>query len=143
MCIESLMSDTLATIQARRAEIARAISLLQTEDQELATAEAVLQRFSRAAKPGSTVGLPPNPRSRPRNQREFVLDVLASSEPVWLRSSDIVRLAKLRWGVDLPEPSLRPLLSVMKQQRLIVRKGRLVALSERAPETTRTGRPEV
>lgn len=137
------MSDTLVTIRARRAEIARAISLLQTEDRELATAEAVLQRFSSAASPGATVGVPPDRRSRPRNQREFVLDVLASSEPVWLRSSEIVRLAKLRWGVDLPEPSLRPLLSVMKQQRLIVRKGRLVALSERALEATRTGRPEV
>lgn len=129
-CIENFMSDALVSIRARRAEIALAISLLQSEDDELATTEAVLQRFNGA---GPTKSMTASRRAqRPRSQREYVLDVLASSDSPWLRSRDIARLAKGRWGVVIPEPSLRPLLSVMKQQKIIVRNGRLVALRERA-----------
>lgn len=125
-----VMSNALATIRARREEIACAIAALHSEDDELAITEAVLMRFNggvqAATKPLARRG------PRPRTQREFVLEALASSETPWLRSSEIARLVKRRWGVIVPEPSLRPLLSVMKQQKIIVRNGRLVALRERA-----------
>jgi hypothetical protein len=135
------MSDTLASIRARRAEIARTIALLQSEDEELATTESVLQRFTASSAPGAAPDGRQTPRKgpRPRSQREFVLEILASSESPWLRANEIIRLVKARWGVAIPEPSLRPLLSVMKQKKLIVRHGRLVALKERAVTAARAG----
>lgn len=125
------MSDALASIRARREEIARAVALLQSEDEELAITEEVLQRFTGGGA-GGAKRAPLRRSPRPRTQRELVLDVLASSESAWLRSHEIAKLAKGRWGAVIPEPSLRPLLSVMKQQKIIVRNGRLVALRERA-----------
>ena len=128
------MSDPLITIRTRRAEIARAIELLRTEDDELATTEAVLQRLggqvATVARPGGEA----QRWTRPRSQREFVLDVLSNSENAWLRIGEIVKQARARWGVSIPEPSLRPLLSVMKRRNVIVRQGRVVALRERAAE---------
>jgi hypothetical protein len=130
------MSDALTVIRTRRAEIVRAIELLRVEDDELATTEAVLQRLG--GKPGealhAAMELQAHQWARPRSQREFVLDVLASSPTPWLRTREIVKHAKARWGVSIPEASLRPLLSVMKRQKLLVRQGRVVALRERAQE---------
>jgi hypothetical protein len=128
------MSDPLITIRTRRSEIARAIELLRTEDDELATTEAVLQRLGGQV---ATVARPSGEAqrwARPRSQREFVLDVLSNSDSAWLETREIVRQAKARWGVSIPEPSLRPLLSVMKRRNVIVRRGRVVALRERAAE---------
>jgi hypothetical protein len=133
------MSDTLASIRARRAEIARTIALLQSEDEELATTESVLQRFTASSAPDAESDGRQTLRKgpRPRSQREFVLEILASSETPCLRANEIIRQVKARWGVAIPEPSLRPLLSVMKQKKLIVRHGRLVALRERAVNAAR------
>jgi hypothetical protein len=135
-CIDHFMSDALTVIRTRRAEIARAIELLRVEDEELATTEVVLQRLGgetgAVSRPGTE--LQAHRWARPRSQREFVLDVLANCDTPWLRTREIVKHAKGRWGVSLPETSLRPLLSVMKRQKLIVRQGRVVALRERAQQ---------
>lgn len=134
------MHDPLATLRARRAEIARTIKDLSAEDRELATAELVLQRIASAPgqasrrSPGSARQGENNDRRRPRSQREYVIETLATSSKAWLRTNEIVTLVKKRWGEEIPELSLRPLLTQLKKSGAIVRTGRVVALEERASE---------
>jgi len=133
--------DALTTIRRRRAEIAHAMEALGSEDRELATTEHVLERLERGGEaPGRGEVAkfePPAPRRtrgqdlRPRSQREFVIDALAHAEQPWMRTSEIVQHVKRHWGEDIPELSLRPLLTVLKKSRIIVRHGRVVALRER------------
>lgn len=126
------MTVTLADILARRDVIAREIERLRLEDEELAIAEQVMERLG---------GVEPKPRrplaapqaaNAPRSQREFVLDAPETSPEPWLLAKEIIAIARTRWSVAIPEKSLRPLLTVMKNQRLIERRGRLVALRRRA-----------
>jgi hypothetical protein len=132
---------SIAAIRARRAEIAQQIARLAAEDEELAIVEQVLRRFD-ASSPGHemvVLGGAAKAAGRhrlltPRSQREYVLDALANSDAVWLRSEQIVALARKRWGVAISERSLRPLLSVMKRDGQVVRQGRVLALPERVEE---------
>lgn len=129
---------TIAVIRTRRAEIAQQLARLKAEDEELAMAEQVLRRFSdRGAAEAPQAASVRQRLLSPRSQREYVLDALAHSEHVWLRSDQIVALARKRWGVSISERSLRPLLSVMKRDGQIVRQGRVLALPERVEETGR------
>src|SRR5690606_8607358 len=105
---------SIAAIRARRAEIARQLAKLQAEDDELALVEQVLRRFSGEQESAPHASGVHQLLMRPRSQREFVLDALSASDAVWLRSDQIVSLARKRWGVAISERSLRPLLSVMK-----------------------------
>jgi hypothetical protein len=145
------MNKSLDAIVERRALIAREIEQLRAEDEELAVAEQVLERLDlptgldrrRADAPPKGNGRPNSNGRRaakmPKTQREFVLDALGASPTALLRTRDIVALAESRWGVDIPEKSLRPLLTVMKNERRIERSGRVVALRERAHEGRRRG----
>lgn len=131
--IKGRMNDALTAIQARRVEIARALEALGAEDRELATTEDVLARLGAgSARPARVVALDAKNQQRPKSQREFVLDALARSPEPWLRAKDIIALVHARWDEDIPELSLRPLLSTLKHSRHIVREGRFVALKERA-----------
>jgi hypothetical protein len=133
---------SIAVIRARRAEIAQQLARLRAEDDELAVVEQVLRRFD--ANSAEADGVAPlraaaRAASRhslltPRSQREYVLDALANADHVWLRSDQIVALARKRWGVSILESSLRPLLSVMKRDGQVVRQGRVLALPERVEE---------
>lgn len=132
----------IAVIRARRAEIARQLAKLKAEDEELALVEQVLSRFAHRdtqdGAPHSSTGVRQRLLS-PRSQREYVLDALSASDAVWLRSDQIVALARKRWGVVISERSLRPLLSVMKRDGQIVRQGRVLALPERVEERKAVG----
>lgn len=126
------MAVTLADIQARRDEIARDIERLRLEDEELAIAEQVLERLG-GAEPRPRRAVPaPQAANAPRSQRELVLDALEASAEPWLKAKEIIALVRKRWSVAIPEKSLRPLLTMMKNQRLIERRGRLLALRHRA-----------
>ncbi len=129
----------IAAIRARRAEIARQLAKLQAEDDELALVEQVLRRFSGEQESAPHASGVRQLLMRPRSQREFVLDALSASDAVWLRSDQIVSLARKRWGVAISERSLRPLLSVMKREGHIVRQGRMLALPERLEEKKAVG----
>lgn len=126
------MAITLADIQARRDTIAREMERLRFEDEELAIAEQVMERLAGAEPKPRRPLATPQAANAPRSQREFVLDVLETSPEPWLKAKEIIALARTRWSVVIPEKSLRPLLTVMKNQRLIERRGRLVALRRRA-----------
>lgn len=125
----------MSALRARREEIARAMEKLKAEDQELASAEAVLVRLTGAPSGKRSQSAPAlaaaQVRGAPRSQRSLVIKLLSSCDPPWLGSGDIVKQVKERWGVEIPERSLRPLLSAMKRERVIARSGRQVALSER------------
>lgn len=129
------MSDAISVVRARRLEIARAIAELQDEDKDLETAEQVLVRLSGA---GPAAAAPSKPSARaPRgpsgrlSQRALVLEVLGSSEEVWLKSGAIAQAASRLSGAPVPELSLRPLLSALKRESVIVRDGHKVALRAR------------
>lgn len=129
------MTDPLAILRVRRAEIARQIELLRGEDADLATAEAVLSRYAggdgrarQAPAPGRRKGQ----ERRPQSQREFVIAVLSACEPAWLQANEILEEIPRRWGHEISAKSLRPLLSAMKREGVIARRGRLVALAQRA-----------
>lgn len=138
------MDDPVRALRARRAEIASAIEALRHEDEELAITEEVLGRFAgetsskanfappRARQARTNESSAPSPSDRPQSQREFVLDALCAAPNAWLRTDEIIAVAKSRWGVAISAHSLRPLLTVMKKARQIVRRGRTVALRERA-----------
>ncbi len=137
------MTNPSDTLRARRVQIAEMIETLRAEDQELEIAEQVLARMDAGsirapAKQGGARLMAPRMSAigdAPKSQRELVLDALAASSIPWIRARDIISLAKSRWGVTIPEKSLRPLLSVLKNNRRIVRHGRVVALRERAGDT--------
>ena len=128
-----MVSDPLAVLRARRAEIAREIELLRGEDADLATAENVLGRYANLSRPGQApVPAPRRKSERPGSQREFVMDVLLDCDPPWLQTGEILEAVARRWNHKIPAQSLRPLLSGMKREGVIARRGRLVALSSRA-----------
>lgn len=124
------MSNAMSAVRTRREEIGRSMERLKAEDQELATAEAVLARLE-AKTESSSVRVAAPVDSASLSQRALVIKLLSSSDCEWLRSGDILKQIKERYGVDIPERSVRPLLSVMKRERVIARSGRLVALAER------------
>jgi hypothetical protein len=130
------MTNAMSALKARRQEIANTIERLKAEDKELASAEAVVERLAAGA--AKTSGVAPRARAAralskgsSRSQRTLVIQLLSSCDPPWLGSGEIVKEVRSRYGVEIPERSLRPLLSVMKRERLIARAGRQVALSER------------
>lgn len=133
------MGDAISVVRARRLEIARAIAELQDEDKDLETAEQVLARLSGAGPGGASSGKAksaraagaPKPASGRPSQRALVLEVLRSSEEVWLKSGAIAQAASRLSGAPVPELSLRPLLSALKRESVIVRDGHKVALRAR------------
>jgi hypothetical protein len=130
--------DALDAVQARRDQIARELEELQSEDAQLAIAEQALARlYGDTSSSSARARAYPAPTQFPQTQREVVLQTLRDTPTPWVQSRDIVESAKLRWGIEVPEKSLRPLLSVMKSQGEIVRRRRLIALPERAAEPQR------
>lgn len=124
------MNDALSALRLKREEIARAVERLKAEDAELANAEAVLSRLSRSGSVESPVETATK-KGAPLSQRSLVIKALASCDPPWVKSGDIVKEVKERYGVQIPELSLRPLLSALKRERIIARSGRQVALTNR------------
>jgi hypothetical protein len=142
------MSDALSIIRARRNEIAAAIADLEDEDKDLGTAELVLARLaggvSAPKPPGAsslkTASAPPSANEakvRPSSQRGMVMEVLRDSGEAWLASGDLIAEVQKLWGAQVPEMSLRPLLSTMKRERVIVRDGHRIALRERVESGSR------
>lgn len=129
------MGDAISVVRARRLEIARAIAELQDEDKDLETAEQVLVRLGgagpAAAASSKSSARAPRGASGRLSQRALVLEVLGSSEEVWLKSGAIAQAASRLSGAPVPELSLRPLLSALKRESIIVRDGHKVALRAR------------
>lgn len=130
------MNDVVSVIRARRAEIAAAIAELQDEERDLSVAEQVLTRLKGEEAPRlSSARASANearPRSaQPKSQRGMVEEILRLSSKAWLKSDEIVSEAHRLWGARVPELSLRPLLTTMKRQHIIVRDGHRIALRER------------
>ena len=143
--------DALIAIRDRRRQIAEQVARLGAEDKELIVAESVLARLgsdidagdktvgSKIVGPGNASGgskiqAGVSQGQLPRSQRELVIEALSSSHSAWLLTREIVVAVRDRWAVEIPEKSLRPLLSALKNSRRIVREGRMVALSARARE---------
>lgn len=134
----------LELLERRRLEIKRQMSVLRAEDEELAIAERVLRRIhdgagsQRGGGPGS-LKKAANDRANgvPRSQREYVLVALERSERPWITTRDLLALVEQEWGVSLPAMSVRPLLTVLRDEGAIVRDNRLVALARRVRSSKR------
>jgi hypothetical protein len=134
-------------VRDRRLQIAQEIETLRDEDEQLAIAELALQRLlgrrdgSALAErtPGQAKRQPGREIGAPRSQREAVVEILRLSPEPWIKSGDLVDYARRLWGMDLPEKSLRPLLSVMKREGAILRQRRLIASTQRVSHSRDPG----
>lgn len=131
------MSD-LQKIREARADLARQRAALERRDAELAVAEKVLAEFGDV-----TVSTPPQSvqqtqqrtldiilSSPPASRRERVLQAL-SGEKVWMTSAEINRAIAKRHGMLIKGTSLYPMLTVLKNEGVIVRDGDKMALKSR------------
>jgi hypothetical protein len=140
------MISPLNAIAAKREEIRTEIDRLKAEDADLVRAEEVLSRLNPGQAPAASARLKA-PRQEPvraslahrppKSHRELVIAALGHAPKPWLRSNDIIEIANQRWGAVIADKSLRPLLTVMKREGVIVRDGRWVALRERARDKGR------
>lgn len=134
------MIDPIAVLRRKRGEISLVLARLRDEVArleadllDLETAEAVLVRIGQSPSAGEKIAgeSPSRANSRPKSQRQFVIEALQQCEPIWVRSGTIVELIQQKWGVSVPERSLRPLLTSLKREHVIARDGRLIALQSR------------
>lgn len=148
------MASDLETIRARRIEIVAEKKRLDAEDSELEIAERVLVRMS-ASKPmdtsGGSVGcgtqgsllalslsgggeITETRKVLAPTHEQMVRSVLANTRETWFSSSGAIGAAVLAtFGVEIPKTSLRPMLSKMKRDGVIIRRGEKgFALRERA-----------
>lgn len=138
-------SQILRAIEARRADIAAQAEALHAEDAELAVAERALRRLlqndlkssfrpSESAPARSEAAAPRRgrtPKFGAKSQRELVLEALSEAKETWLDTATILSSVKATAGIALPKKTISPLLSVMRREGVILRKGRTVALANR------------
>ena len=133
-----MSNPSLSDDRARRAKIAEQISALQAEDKGLAYAQDVLESLAEGDG-GFHIHVKPRPRplvvvypTPPRGQAHKVLEVMRDSPKVWWKSADLAEAYKERFGAEIVQASLHPLLSKLKNDGIIVRVGRNVALPEKS-----------
>lgn len=123
----AISNPTLKDVQARRADVARQRRILEIEDQDLAVAERILLQLA-----NSKVGDPPqsHTRTQGKGQKWVVLDVLEQGE--LLQDQEAIQEAAARLhGIEIKMTSLQPLISKLKAERSLVRKGNKFALASR------------
>jgi len=130
----------LDNVRARRAEISRAKEALEKEDQELAIAEKVAEKLdpslvssvTRVADPDLVVPNKLLATAAPKRHSDLVLSTLKASANTWFESSEELREEVRRiYGIEIIRGSFLPLLTSLKNEGLIVRDGRKVALAEK------------
>jgi hypothetical protein len=126
----STMSDpNLATVRARRAELAKLRRAIDDEDSELEIAERALTRLA-ASRPESINFS--RPMSPPATQRELIEAVLKVSPDPWIESPAALRAEIERThGVKIKPTSFQPLLSTLKKEGVIARDRLKIALADR------------
>lgn len=149
MLLPMTTNPGLQDVRTRREAIAREsaslvkrVDALRNEDAELAQVEEVLTRLARSQM-HLDVAPAPQPRAveksreRAPEARETFADAVRSimdaSEKTWWTAVEIrVELCR-RWERDVPQTSLSPQLSKMKDAGKIVRDGMKIALPDRVP----------
>lgn len=140
----------LQDVKARREAIAREsaslvkrVDALRNEDAELAQVEEVLSRLARSQ---MHLDVPPTPQPRtvektregaPEARETFadaVRSIMDASEKTWWTAVEIRGELCRRWERDVPQTSLSPQLSKMKDAGKIVRDGMKIALPSRVPD---------
>lgn len=116
------------------------MSLLEAEERELAIAEKVLRRMEGGAeaphkREAMSTKAVANDGGAQKSQRAYLLEGLEAAETPWVTSGELLSLIQERWGARLPATSVRPLLTLLRNEGLIVRDNRRIALAKR----TRTG----
>jgi len=132
------MSDpSLATVRARRVELAKLRAAIDDEDKELEVAERALTRLAASKgdlshsqpEPARLPGLPGRP---PATHKELVTAVLRVSPEPWLSSPAELRAEIERThGVNIKPTSFQPLISDLKKKGVVVRDRQRIALAER------------
>lgn len=114
----------LQKIRAKRAELAQQRAALDGLDAELAIAERVLAKLEGDETPAATTpSAAPPPPPAGASRRERILEAL-SGEKVWMTSGEINHAIWKRHGAMIKGSSLYPMLSVLKQEGVIVRAGK-------------------
>lgn len=125
-------SPDLQSVRARRAEIAQLLRTLKTEDADLAVAERVLLQLTPDGSPPPKQRLTRRGRQEGgKSQRALVLEALAQSKSEWLDVAGIISYVAKNHAIAIPRKTLSPLLTYLKNDGLVVRDGRRVALKSR------------
>lgn len=123
----AIANPTLKDVQARRADVARQRRILEAEDQDLAVAERILLQLA-SLKSGDA--LQEHTKTQRKGQKWAVFDVLGQGE--LLQDQETIREAALRLhGIEIKLTSLQPLISKLKTEGSLVRKGNKFALASR------------
>lgn len=128
--------SSLQKIRDERAELARQRAALERRDAELAVAEKVLAEFEGipatelAAISGTERFSMKMPVPTTSTRRELVIEAL-SGEKVWMTSGEINKAIYKRHRFMIKTSSLYPMLTVLKNETVIVRDGDKMALKSR------------
>lgn len=129
----------LQKIRDKRADLARQRAALERQDAELAIAEKVMAEIEgdeTPAQPALPAGSAPTALSKlvATSRRTRILEAL-SGEKVFMTSAEINEAIAKRYGAPIKGSSLYPMLSLLKQEKVIVRAGKngeLIAIKRRA-----------
>jgi hypothetical protein len=112
------INPSLTDVQKRRAEIREQVETLQAEDAELAQAEAVLQRFTKAEpivmRSRIRMALPLEEPAPLKNQEDKVLEVVRSHAMSGIHSGGINMEIYRSHGAELKPSSLHAVLSKLR-----------------------------
>lgn len=126
--------SSLQKIRDKRAELALQRAALERQDAELAIAEKVLAEMegvkaSPSPQQPFEFDAPPQPSVHP-SRRELVMEALGG-EKVWMTSAEINKEVFRRHRFLIKTSSLYPMLTVLKNEGVIVRDGDRMALKSR------------
>lgn len=124
--------EALNQLRARRQEIARLKAELDKEDQDLSVAERVFLKLS-------GVEIVVQPREPlidrlVRGNKALVVAALEDEPQPWMTADQIRSAIERTRGHLIGKSTLFPLLTAMKNEGLIVRNGRVVALATRVED---------
>lgn len=121
------MEPNLATVRARRAEIARQRKSIDEEDAELAVAERALVRLALPRQTNGAVLA-----ERPTTNIDLIVEALKRHSEPWVRDAKHLHaLIVQEFSIDMKESSLMPLLSRLRSEGVIRRQDSKIALTQR------------
>ena len=136
--ISGTMNEPLARILARLEVIKNERAKLDNEERDLQAAVRVLKRFGISVIPSaafasgsSQVTGTSSTEIKPQTKAEMIVGILTSAEPPWMTGQAIREKFSAAKGEEVAMTALSPMLSKLKEDGVLVRRGLEVALASR------------
>ena len=126
--------DAINQLRARRQEIARLKAELDKEEQDLLVTERVLRKLSGLPDVEPSVRRVQLMDGLIRGNKALVVAALEDEPQPWMTADQIKSAIERTRGHIIGKSTLFPLLTAMKNEGLIVRNGRVVALAKRVED---------